>query len=54
MVMTNKINLKIDIAKNAPINHNMPILRYQTPNLNFIGHNGNMTSAKTITKAPTA
>ena len=52
IVIANRISLKIDMAKNNPIRPSMPILRYQTPSLIFIGQRGNMTIAKTIARNP--
>ena len=54
IVTANRISLKMAMAKNKPIRPSMPILRYQTPSLIFIGQRGNMTTAKTMMRAPTA
>ena len=54
MVTAKRINLKIAMAKNNPIRPSIPILRYQTPSLSFIGQRGNMTIAKAMRSAPAA
>jgi hypothetical protein len=54
IVIANRISLNIAMAKNNPIRPSMPILRYQTPSLIFIGQRGNMTIAKTTASAPAA
>lgn len=54
MVMMNRINRTIAMAKNSPIRPSMPILRYHTPCLRNSGHRGNSTTAMTSTSAPAA
>ncbi len=54
IVIAKRMSLKIAITKNNPIRPSMPILRYQTPSLIFIGQRGNMTIAKTIARNPPA
>lgn len=53
-VAQNRINLNIAMAKKRPIKPKRPMLRYQTPILRVIGHNGNMTAARIKIKAPPA
>lgn len=54
MVIPNKIRRKIDMAKNKPIRPSIPMERYQTPSLIFIGQRGNITMANTTANAPAA
>ena len=53
-VIAKRINRKITITKNNPIKPSIPILKYQTPSLIFIGQSGNITIANTIASAAAA
>ena len=53
-VARNSRRRKMAMRKNSPIRPNIPMLRYHTPILSLIGHNGNMTTAMIAASAPPA